>query len=275
MIKHLVSTKVTFVLLVAFAVAMAVATFIENDHGTAVARAEVYESWWFEIIMVWLAVNFLTHINHYKLFTRKRWAIGLFHMAFVLIILGAGVTRYFSKEGIIHIREGQAEHTFYSSLKYLQLAEASGEGKERFEKPIELNGIKFQSKQLAVSLNDQDFTIYLEDYIKGAHEDFIDGPDTLIDIAVALGTGREDYLIRKGENLDLGNLAISTAGQLPGQIQIFKGDSSWMIRSPNNLHLVEMNSQKMGILKANEAMPLQMRTLYQVDSGAFLVKGIY
>src|SRR5687767_3590158 len=98
-LKYLLSTRITLVLLIVFAASMAAATFIENDHGTPVARALVYEAWWFEMIMVWLAFNFLAHIGQYKLFHKNRWPIGLFHLAFVIIILGAGVTRYFGREG--------------------------------------------------------------------------------------------------------------------------------------------------------------------------------
>src|SRR5688572_5941835 len=125
-LKYLLSTRVSLVLLILFAVAMATATFIENDHGTAVARSQVYEAWWFEMIMVWLAVNFLAHIGQYKLFHKSRWPIGLFHLAFVIIIFGAGVTRYFGHEGIIHIREGGTENTYYSAERFLQLKQAHG-----------------------------------------------------------------------------------------------------------------------------------------------------
>src|SRR5690606_11553071 len=103
--KGLLSTKVSLVIIIIFAVSMGAATFIENDYGTAVAREAVYEAWWFEVVLIWLAINFLAHIRQYKLFTAKRWPLGMFHIAFVIMILGAGVTRYFGKEGVIHIRE--------------------------------------------------------------------------------------------------------------------------------------------------------------------------
>ncbi len=93
LIHLLTSTRITLLLLLAFAASMAVATFVENDHGTATARALVYEAWWFELIMVWMAVNFLMHVRQYRLFSKGKWPVGLFHMAFVIIVLGAGVTR--------------------------------------------------------------------------------------------------------------------------------------------------------------------------------------
>jgi cytochrome c-type biogenesis protein CcsB len=277
MMKHLFSTKVSFVLMIVFSVAMAVATFIENDHGTAVARAAVYESWWFEVILIWLAINFIAHIDKYKLIARKRWPVGLFHIAFVIIVLGAGITRYFGSEGTIHIREGEMGHTFQSSTNYLQL-EAQKEEEpagKRFEKPVTLSAYKFESKAVAASIDEQEFSVHFDEFIPGAHESFVSGPDTLVDIAIAAGTGREDYLLKKGESLQIGELGLTVSKTGHSGIQLFRGDSSWMISSTRSLHLVEMTSQKMGVLKAGEVAPLQLRTLYQTDSAAFMVKSVY
>lgn len=48
-----------FVLLVVYAVAMAVATFVENSQGTPVARKWFYGAPWFLLVEFLLAVNFI------------------------------------------------------------------------------------------------------------------------------------------------------------------------------------------------------------------------
>ncbi|HSP83886.1 MAG TPA: cytochrome c biogenesis protein CcsA, partial [Gillisia sp.] len=60
-----------------------------------------------------------------------------------------------------------------------------------------------------------------------------------------------------------------------GDVKIFKEDSLWMVQSSKDMQIVEMSSQRMGMLRAGETMPLQMRSLYQVDSVAFLIKAIH
>ncbi|MDT0688258.1 cytochrome c biogenesis protein CcsA [Salegentibacter sp. F188] len=276
LVKFLFSTKVSFLLIIAFAGAMGVATFIENDYGTAVAREAVYEAWWFEVIMIWLAVNFIAHIKKYKLFTKKRWPLGVFHIAFVVMILGAGVTRYFGKEGVIHIREGEVKNTFYSAGNFMQLQGAGEDGTNtRFEKPLELSNYKFKPQTVTANVENRNFNITVEEYIKGAHKEFVAGKDTLIEVVVASGKEREDYLISKGDDLPIGELRFSTSGKETGNIRVFKQDSLWMIYSDKNMHVVEMTNQNIGILKAGETLPLQMRSLYQVDSAAFMIKGIY
>ncbi|RYZ54174.1 MAG: cytochrome C biogenesis protein, partial [Chitinophagaceae bacterium] len=272
-LKYLLSTRVSLVLLILFAVAMAAATFIENDHGTAVARSQVYEAWWFEMIMVWLAVNFLAHIGQYKLFHRSRWPIGLFHLAFVIIILGAGITRYFGHEGIIHIREGSTESTYYSAERFLQLKQAHS-GK-RFEKPLSLISHNFKPQTTEVSLGEPTFKVTVQEYIPNAKEEITTGNKTYFDFAVAIGEGRQDYMIEEGNALAMGNLLVGTTASATAPVKIFRKDSSWVIQSKVHLQVMEMATQQIGALHAGSESPLQMRSLYQWDSGAFMLKAIH
>ena len=50
------------ILFIAFAIAMAVGTFVENDYDTDTARIWVYNTWWFEAIMGLFVVNFIGNI---------------------------------------------------------------------------------------------------------------------------------------------------------------------------------------------------------------------
>jgi cytochrome c-type biogenesis protein CcsB len=274
-IKILLSTKVTLVLFIAFAGSMAVATFIENDHGTPIARSMVYDAWWFEIIMVWMAVNFLAHIKQYRLFHKNRWPIGLFHIAFVIIIIGAGVTRYFSEEGIMHIRQGQEENKFYTTAHYLQINQSGEDGIYSFEKPLLLLSKDFKPKTISANLEDSKFKVVFEEYIQGAKEEFSDGNETFVDLAVAIGAGREDYLVDKGKFIQIGDITLSTKNNPNHTIRIYKENQSWLIESDLHLQLMEMATQQMGNQHSRETQPLKLRTLYQWEGGAFMVKGIH
>ena len=275
LLKLLLSTKVSFILIVVFAVAMGVATFIENDNGTAIAREVVYEAWWFEVILIWLAVNFISHIKKYKLFTAKRWPLGAFHIAFVIMILGAGVTRYFGNEGVIHIREGEIKHSYFSAGHFLQIAEAGNDKNLSYEKPMQLSSYKFKPQTVVVEMGNKSFNVKLEEYIQGAHKEYMPGKDTLLDVVLAFGGVREDHMLNKGENLPMGKMELSTGTAGKGDIRIFKEDTIWMVQSNKDMQIIEMSSQRMGMLRVGETLPLQMRSLYQVDSVAFLVKEIY
>jgi cytochrome c-type biogenesis protein CcsB len=118
-IKFLFSPVLMGVLFVVFAIAMAAATFFENDFGSAAAYNMVYNTKWFEIILLLLTVNLTGQVVIFKLLKREKLTIGLFHLSFIVMIAGAGITRYFGWEGTIHIREGEEQQDCYSNEKYI------------------------------------------------------------------------------------------------------------------------------------------------------------
>ena len=118
-LKFLFSPLLMGVLFVLFAVAMAVATFLENDFGSAAAYSMVYNTRWFEFILLLLAVNLVGQVIIIKLLKREKLTIALFHLSFILLIVGAGITRYFGWEGSIHIRKGEEQKQCFSNEKYI------------------------------------------------------------------------------------------------------------------------------------------------------------
>ena len=119
--SFLFSMLFSVMLLMIFAMSIAYATFIENDYGTDTAQALIYQAWWFELLLLVGIINLSGSVIRYKLVNRKKWAILLFHLAFIIIIIGAGVTRYFGFEGSMHIREGEANNQVVSEATYISL----------------------------------------------------------------------------------------------------------------------------------------------------------
>src|SRR6476660_5046199 len=105
--SFLFSTRLMAVLFIEFAVAMATGTFIESKYNTDTARILIYNTRWFELIMVFFVINFIGNIKRYSLWQKSKWATLLLHLAFILIIGGAFITRYISFEGMMPIREGE------------------------------------------------------------------------------------------------------------------------------------------------------------------------
>ena len=50
------------ILILIFAFSIGYATFIENDFGRTSAKALIYNSWWFELILILLAYNLINNI---------------------------------------------------------------------------------------------------------------------------------------------------------------------------------------------------------------------
>ena len=113
------STKLMAVLFIAFAAAMACGTFIESNYDTDTARIWVYNTWWFEAMIVFFVVNFIGNIQRYRLLKKENWAVFILHFSWVFIIVGAGITRYFGDEGTISLREGETANAYLSSRTYI------------------------------------------------------------------------------------------------------------------------------------------------------------
>src|SRR6056300_896327 len=84
------------------AVAMAIATFVESANGATAAKALIYNARWFEVVIFLVFVNIAYNIFKYKLYKLKKLPVFLFHLAFLIIILGGGITRYIGFEGSMH-----------------------------------------------------------------------------------------------------------------------------------------------------------------------------
>ncbi len=108
---YLSSYKTTIILLLIYSVAMAVATFIEKDFGTDMAKKIVYYSPAFFLLQFLLVLNFIAAWRRYGYVKQKRWALLTVHLAFFVILTGALITFLFGKEGTIHIREGASSNT--------------------------------------------------------------------------------------------------------------------------------------------------------------------
>ena len=114
--------------LLLFAFASGYATFIENDFGTQTARAEVYYAHWFEAIQILLIISLILNILKFKMFTKDKIFIFLFHISFIIIFIGGAITRYIGYEGIMHIREGTTSNTMISDKAFI-IAEFEQNGK--------------------------------------------------------------------------------------------------------------------------------------------------
>ena len=144
--KILFSTRLMSILFIAFAVAMGVGTFLdvgEETSPTPYSRALIYNAWWFEAIMVLFVINFCGNIARYRLIQQKKWSVLTLHLSFILIIVGAAVTRYISFEGVMPIKEGETSNTILSEKVYLTAwidGEIDGNGlRRKIEEPLMLS----------------------------------------------------------------------------------------------------------------------------------------
>lgn len=102
-----ISWRFALILLVVYAIALAVATFIEKVQGTSVARKLIYNQPIFYLLQLLMVIQFIVIGIRMQLWKQRKYGICLFHVSFIVILTGALVTNLFGFEGIVHIREGE------------------------------------------------------------------------------------------------------------------------------------------------------------------------
>lgn len=105
--------------MVVFFVAIGMATMIESTYDIQTAKIMIYNAVWFEILLGYLCLNLIANVFRYRMYDRTKIALLTFHLSFIVIIIGAGITRHFSFEGLMLIREGQSTNLIYASEPHL------------------------------------------------------------------------------------------------------------------------------------------------------------
>ena len=274
----LFSTRLMAVLFIIYAVAMGVGTFIENSYTTVTAREWIYDAWWFEVIMVFFVINFIGNIFRYKLLRKKKWTTLLLHLSFILILVGAWVTRYIGEEGIMPIREGEVENTMLSEKTYLSTfidGEIDGEPlRKKQDFNINLGPAITAGKTIKTDYNGTPVKIEFLEFIQGAEEGVVEDEtgDYFLKIVEAGEGNRHDHFLKAGEVANIHNILFAFNKQTDGAINIVgNNEVGFTITSPFEGDWMRMADKEKGQLTVDSIQDLQLRSLYNVGGMQFVI----
>lgn len=272
LIKFLFSPLLMAIILLAGIIAMASATFIENDYGAQVAREVVYGAKWFELLILVFCINLIGSIFTRKLYKKSKFPIFLFHIAFIVMIIGAAITRYIGYEGVMHIREGESSSIIKTQSKALSLEIVQGKKTKIFNwneaKILRKKG--FNDK---IKINNEKFEIELKYYYPNAKEKAIavEGGQPTIGFVVADNNYKGFAYLTKGESQKFGNTIISYGkSNKPNDISIIEIGDSLYIESEKGTIISTMSMPNNGI-EANNRLHLQTNQVYKIGSASFIL----
>lgn len=281
--KILFSTRTMGLMLLLYAFSMAVATFVENDYGTPVAKALIYNSWWFELIMVILILNFIGNIKRYQLWQRQKWPLLVFHLAFVLLFIGGAITRYISFEGSMHIREGESSNEIVSDASFFKVQITNGNEALAYQDvPVILtsNNVPFYLKAFKKDYTaEYDFMgqrlkMKVLDYIPRAQDSLVAAPygPAVLHLVTLINGNRENRYINSGSVQLIENMLISFNKATPGAVNIQEENGQLSISSPFAGSYMQMATQTRGELNASDGpQPFHLRSLYTIGGLVFVV----
>lgn len=271
------STRLMAVLFIAFAIALAAGTFIEDRYNTTTARILIYNTKWFEFIMFFFLINFIGNIKRYRLLSKEKWATLLLHVSFILILIGALITRYISFEGMMPIREGETADQIYSDKTFLTVmtdGDYEGEARRRtFEKPLLFSSVTDNHFKIKEEFNGVPFEIEYKDYIMGAQEAVVeDANGTLFLKLVESGDGeRHEHYLKEGEVASIHNVLFSFNKPTDGAINIIKEGNDYFMDTPFGGTFMRMADQSKGDVMAGTKAPLNFRSLYNMAGTQFVL----
>lgn len=273
-ISPLFSTRAAGVYMILFALTIGIATFIENDFGTSSAQKVIFKAWWFELLLALFGISIIMNIFRYRMVQQRRWAVLTFHLAIIVILLGAGVTRYFGFEGMMHIREDSSSNTFLSADTYLKFEVLKDNRTVRFDEPVLFatlgNNNWKESYQLGNDLIHAEVSKFIPNpaQVLNTRED---GAPTL-KIVIGGMSGREEYFVSQGQSQNINNLRFNFSENYePDAINIIYRNDSLLIRSERPLTQMIMITQMRDTLYPNgQAYPLVLRSLYSDGINSFV-----
>ena len=174
--SFLISMPFMAVLMVVLIVVLALATFMESAYDTQTAYAVFYGSHWFELLLLVMGINLVGVVVKQKLYRRKKIVVFLFHIAFILILIGAAITRFISYEGNMHIREKMSSNTMLSSNAYIDVVfESNGERVET-SKEVRLTELTPRDYRMGTRLGGEKVKVKSTEYMSNATEQFMASP---------------------------------------------------------------------------------------------------
>lgn len=288
LIRSFFSMRWMAIALIIFFVAIGAATFLESIYDIETAKILVYNAKWFEFLLVYLTFNMVVNIFRYNMFQREKIAVLMFHISFIVIMIGAAITRYISFEGLMIIKEGQQSDFIYSSEPNLWFRINDGEKQYTLTRQLYLSEVTNNNFSIDVDFPGHKSEIKIE---------YVDFQKNMIDSLVTAdsiqGSGLEfviqgmPFLLLEDEVSDLGGV---TAGynSNAGTIVRFTRDGNNVMASSkvdgqfldmsqltpeDRMNPSRLDSMAVGI-PVDSMFRLQSGRLYTIGGAQFVFKGL-
>ena len=276
-IRFLSSMQFMSILILVFAFAIGYATFIENDFGRSTAKALVFNTWWFEVILIFLIYILVYTVIKSKWIQQKKIPILVFHLAFVIILIGSCITRYISYEGMMHIRENEDTNLFISDDTFLQIHINVKKHQYNYDKKLFLSAITNNKFNVKVNFKNHDIDISYLNFLPNVKDSiYLDNEEgrLLLHLVVPGVDGMKDEYVFDKEQKDIKNEIITLNNPKDGAINfISKGQDIYCV-SPYNVSTMSMLTREATNINALDTFSFNRKTLHTINGLSIVLKNI-
>lgn len=281
--------------LITFLVAIGAATMIESVYNIQAAKIIIYNAMWFEVLLVYLGLSLIANIFRYKMYSREKAATLMFHLSFIVILIGAGVTRFISFEGQMRLPEADKETGALRPVDYLYSTDPKLKMVvDGMDVQFPMNSTKFMSEitdnyfQHEFTLPKSNKKIAIE-FLKfqPKHIDSLVVNDTIQEYALEIVTGgMSSSYLAKGGFLMVGSVPINfeKKNSLPG-IELTRVKNQMMIKTQFPMTYLPMSEMQRAResgedipdsmyvkIPVDTLVPFKTTTLYKVEGEQFVFK---
>jgi cytochrome c-type biogenesis protein CcsB len=287
-LNALFSMRAMAMAMVVFFVAIGCATFIESYYNVQASKFWVFNAHWFEILLAYLCINLIANIVRYKMWRREKIAVLTFHLSFIVIIIGAGVTRMFGYEGLMLIREGATVNTIYSADPYLWLKIDNGKLQLTDDKQLFLSDANWNYFSIPYEFpgHKNEITVEYVDFLS-KHIDSLVIDKKFNSTALEIVTnGKKSNFVPQNDVLILGATQVAFGSQKVNGVNIFKKNGKLMMRPTIEMQYLPMAMMQQvrqsggevpdsAIVRVapGEEVELMTTTLYTLGGDQFVYKG--
>lgn len=281
--KAFFSMLSTVILLSIFAISIAYATFAENNISTEYAKEIVYNARWFEVLFVLLIVNLIGSVIQYNIVNKKKLSVLLFHLSFIFMLLGAGITRYIGSEGILHLREGETSNEIRSDKKAIKItAELKG---EKVEKSTVVNFDAASSNVYYETINIGGKAITVENqlFVPNAQESIVpdENGEPAVSIFVMSGTSESTYVTLLGDEKSYAGDFSFSFSEKEGPADVLFSVSNNLLYFKTKLNATKTGTEASGMIDRKNAISIEpgtlclaeQNTVFRVDKLVFMIQG--
>ena len=264
-LKLLFSSRLMAILLAIFALSIAIATFIERDYGTATARASVYHSWWFQLMLFLGITNLTGTIFINRLYRPEKLSIFTFHLAFLFILLGSAITHYIGFNGVMHIREAESSNVILSDDAYFSAKMKVNNEYAETEKAINFSAFSNSYPKLNLHVANKSAKIECLEYIPHVQPTIGDDPGgkPMMELVWSAGGGRQSFVLASGESDNIGSLSLSLNDSVnPSEVKIWYAKEGLFFTTSVPATVMNMVTQTRNEVKTDTVYPFQLATLY-------------
>lgn len=265
----------TGLLVVIFAISIGYATFIENDYGTITAKILVYNSLWFEILLLVLCINLMGSVIVNKLIAKKRWPGVILHYSFVIIFIGAALTRYFGYEGTMHIREGESSSRIVSEPTYIIVKAQKGDEKVITEKMVMFSPYTANRFSEKIDIGGQQVMIKNAGFMPSAEEVLVTDPNgkPMVSVLAATEGSRSDFLLQQGDIKKIGDITFGfDFSENIQDINLKMENGKLFVTAYDTLHISEMMGQEPLVVAPLTSVEISTQKAYSVGNISFAIK---